>query len=66
MKTKLAALALLALATAAVFASGMPWYKWMNTMDRTLLCSQTSPGKTWIQYQGPFMESKCRKPGNPQ
>jgi hypothetical protein len=59
-------LLLLTLASAAVYAAGAPWYKWMNKEDRTIICSQLSPGETWVRYQGPFSESTCRKPGNPQ
>jgi hypothetical protein len=66
MKARLWVWIILALGAAAAFASGAPWYKWMNRADRTILCSQTSPGATWVIYQGPYMESKCRKPGNPQ
>lgn len=66
MKPGIAALVALALACAAAFASGAAWYKWKNKFDGTILCAQTSPGETWIIIQGPFMESQCRKPGNPQ
>jgi len=65
-KSKFAVLVLLALACFEAFASGAPWYKWINRADRTILCAQISPGDTWVKYQGPFMESQCRKPGNPQ
>ncbi len=66
MKPRFAVLAMLALVSFAVFASGAPWYKWRNLIDRTILCSQLSPGESWVKIQGPFMESQCRKPGNPQ
>ena len=66
MKSKLVLLAALALTSVAAFASGAPWYKWQNSYDRTVLCAQISPGATWQIIQGPFMESTCRKPGNPQ
>lgn len=66
MKSKIVVLIILALACVEACASGAPWYKWMNTVDRTILCEQTSPGEFWVQYQGPYMESQCRKPGNPQ
>jgi hypothetical protein len=65
-KTKIAALFMLALFCTAAFASGAPWYKWKNKFDRTIICAQLSPGETWYVFQGPFMESQCRKPGNPQ
>jgi hypothetical protein len=57
---------ILALLATAAIAGGAPWYKWQNSYDRTILCAQTSPGETWFVVQGPFMESQCRKPGNPQ
>lgn len=66
MKLKTALLAALALACASAFASGAPWYKWQNSLDKTMLCSQNSPGEAWAIVQGPFMESGCRKPGYPQ
>jgi hypothetical protein len=66
MKSKFAALLILTLACGVASASGAPWYKWINRFDRTILCAQLSPGETWVQYQGPFIESQCRKPGMPQ
>jgi hypothetical protein len=65
-KSRLAALVLLALICVAAFASGAPWYKWQNRIDRTILCAQTSPGDIWDKYDGPYMESRCKKQGNPQ
>lgn len=65
-KSKWVLLFVLALTCAAASASGAPWYKWQNNFDRTIMCSQNQPGETWIIVQGPFMESQCRKPGNPQ
>jgi hypothetical protein len=66
MKSKIALLVILALGCSTAFASGAPWYKWKNNYDGTILCAQFSPGDTWFKFQGPFMESQCRKPGNPQ
>ena len=66
MKSRITALILLALVCVAAFASGAPWYKWKNRFDGTILCAQISPGETWYKYLGPFMESICKKPGNPQ
>ena len=66
MKSRFAALFMLALFCSAVLASDAPWYTWVNTTDRTTLCAQVSPGDTWVIYKGPFSESHCRKPGNPQ
>lgn len=66
MKSKIAVMLLLTLASAAALASGAPWFKWMNRYDRTIICAQVSPGEAWVQYQGPFMDLRCSKPGNPQ
>jgi hypothetical protein len=66
MKFKTALLVALGLTCTVAFASGAPWYKWQNSYDNTMLCSQNAPGETWHIVQGPFMESQCRKPGNPQ
>ena len=65
MKSKFATLVILVLICGAAFASGAPWYRWMNKIDRTTLCLQTSPGNAWFIYKGPYMESQCRKPGSP-
>jgi hypothetical protein len=66
MKLKFVILMVLMSAAGASFGGGAPWYKWINRADRTILCSQISPGETWMVYQGPFMESRCKKPGMPQ
>ena len=66
MKSRLAILLMLALFCGAAFASGAPWYAWRSKMDGTLLCTQISPGEAWYKYRGPYMESHCRKAGNPQ
>ena len=66
LKIGIIAPALLALVGVLAFASGAPWYKWKNQVDKTTLCAQTTPGDAWEQYQGPFMDSRCKKPGNPQ
>ena len=66
MKSRIAVMVMLALLSVAAFASGAPWFKWMNKFDRTIVCSQLSPGEAWVKYQGPFSESRCSKPGNPQ
>ena len=54
------------LACGSAFSSGAPWYRWINTVDRTILCAQVSPGNVWEIYQGPYRDSQCKKPGNPQ
>ncbi|MBV8665704.1 MAG: hypothetical protein JO269_04395 [Burkholderiaceae bacterium] len=66
MKYKAIALALLAAICTGALASGAPWYKWRNKLDRTILCAKISPGDAWEVVDGPYMESRCRKPGNPQ
>ncbi|OIQ88490.1 hypothetical protein GALL_296240 [mine drainage metagenome] len=66
MKSRVAALLVLLLVGSAAFASGAPWYRWINTTDRTILCSQIPPGVGWILYQGPYQESRCKKQGNPE
>ena len=66
MKQKIAVLVLLTLTCFAAFASTAPWFKWRNLADRTIICSQLPPGESWVKVQGPFMESQCKKPGNPQ
>jgi len=65
-KSKFAVLVGLALLGIAAFAAGAPWYKWINQAEGTIVCTQASPGDGWVEYQGPFSESRCRKPGNPQ
>ena len=58
-------LLLLSLACTEAYAAGAPWFKWKNRVDRTILCAQVSPGSSWVQYQGPFSESRCKKAGVP-
>lgn len=41
------------------------WYRWQNANDPLILCSQTPPGDGWVMVQGPFRDSACRKPGQP-
>jgi hypothetical protein len=65
-KSKIAITLALSLTATAAFAGGAPWFKWMNRYDRTIICAQLSPGEAWVKYQGPFSESRCSKPGNPQ
>lgn len=60
------ALLLLLLASITAIAAGAPWFKWISTADHTIICNQLSPGEGWVKYQGPFMDSQCRKPGMPQ
>jgi hypothetical protein len=64
--SRLAALVMLALICVTAFASEAPWYKWKSKVDRTIICAQTSPGEFWVMYQGPYRDSSCKKPGNPQ
>jgi len=66
MKSRISVLIAMLVICVAAFGAGAPWYKWKNKVDRTVVCAQISPGEAWFQYQGPFMESQCRKPGNPQ
>jgi hypothetical protein len=66
MKAKYLLLVIALAAGMAAHASGAPWYRWMNRVDRTILCSKISPGDAWEKYQGPFQDSRCRKEGNPQ
>jgi hypothetical protein len=65
-KAGFAAVIALALVAVAAYASGAPWFKWKNSVDGSIICAQVSPGKAWFKYQGPFMESRCKKHGNPQ
>jgi hypothetical protein len=62
---KYAAWSILALFCMAAIASEAPWYKWQNQEDNTVLCAQTPPGEAWNLYDGPYMESRCKKRGNP-
>jgi hypothetical protein len=65
-KSRFVLLLMLVLACVAAFASTAPWYKWINTKDRTILCLQTPPDDDWVQYQGPYKDMQCRKPGAPE
>jgi hypothetical protein len=50
----------------SAFSSGAPWYRWQNRVDKTILCAKVSPGDVWVVMDGPYMESRCKKQGNPQ
>jgi hypothetical protein len=50
----------------AALASGAPWYRWKNAVNKTVMCAQVSPGNVWEIIEGPFMDSRCKKPGNPE
>jgi hypothetical protein len=64
--SRLTAFIVLMLFCGSAFSSGAPWYRWINRVDKTIICAQISPGDFWDKYQGPYMESRCKKPGNPQ
>lgn len=66
MKSQLTALTILLLISVAAYASGAPWYKWQNKVNKTVMCKQLSPGEAWYKFQGPYRESNCRTPGYPQ
>jgi hypothetical protein len=66
MKLRLTLIILSMLLSGTVLASGAPWFKWQNTVDHTVMCSQVAPNELWVIYQGPFQESNCRKPGYPE
>lgn len=61
----LAALTVLAFNAAAAKA---PWYVWKFKVDGVVtgetVCAQSMPG-TWMQFGGPFKDSKCTVPGTP-
>jgi hypothetical protein len=40
-----------------------PWYKWISTFDRRIVCTQTSPGEGWALYAGPYQDAQCRRLG---
>lgn len=65
MKLRLLVFALLGLISIAAIAAEAPWYKWVNTVDRTTLCAQLPPGDAWVRVQGPFKDALCRTPGVP-
>ncbi|HSY27007.1 MAG TPA: hypothetical protein VK832_05860 [Burkholderiaceae bacterium] len=66
MKSRLTALLALMLACSMAFSSGAPWFRWKNKVNKTIMCAKISPGDVWVVMDGPYMESRCKKPGNPQ
>ncbi len=66
MKLTVCVTAMLALACAAAFAAGAPWYKWISQESGAIVCTQSPPGEGWVVFQGPFSESRCRQLGNPK
>ena len=66
MKIKAVAMLMLLALGADALSGTAPWYRWRNQLDRTIMCAQTSPGNAWEPMDGPYMDSRCRKAGNPQ
>ncbi len=66
MKSKMVVLVAMLLIGVVAYASGAPWYRWLNLTDNMIVCAQNSPGEGWVQYKGPFSESRCVKPGVPE
>ena len=57
------ALILLALGSVA-FAGGVaPWWEWKSPKGN-IVCAQTSPGKGWVKWTGPYSDLKCSVKGN--
>jgi len=64
--TALVAPMVLMLVCGTAFSSGAPWFRWKNKVNKTIMCAKTTPGDVWVVMDGPYMESRCKKPGNPQ
>jgi hypothetical protein len=68
MKVRIVLVALVAaliLFSLPVLASEAPWWEWRNLTTRDIVCAQTSPGKDWVKYTGPYADLKCTTRGTP-
>jgi hypothetical protein len=65
MKAKFAAIALLSVFSASLFAAPAPWHLWRSQLNGRHYCAQTPPGPGWELVGGPYKDSRCEKPGKP-
>ncbi len=49
----------------AVIAAPAPWYLWKSKLDGSVWCTQTPPGKGWVQIDGPYKDAHCKTIGRP-
>ena len=49
----------------SLWAGPAAWYKWHSGDNDFDICSQTSPGETWVAVKGPYEDALCRKLGVP-
>ena len=66
LKTRLALFLALACIGTMAWSTGAPWYRWKNVVNRTMMCAKVTPGDAWEKFDGPYMDSRCKKQGNPQ
>ncbi|MDR2365398.1 MAG: hypothetical protein LBD68_06025 [Zoogloeaceae bacterium] len=52
----------LLLPLSALQAAPAPYYRWMNLIDGSRVCSQLSLGQGWKKVGGPYKDSRCQKP----
>lgn len=41
------------------WAGDAPWWEWKNLESGSIVCAQTSPGKGWVKYTGPYVDLRC-------
>ncbi len=65
LKTKIAAIAILAAFSASILAAPAPWFLWRSKLNGQRYCTQSVPGPGWEKVGGPYKDSRCVKPGEP-
>jgi hypothetical protein len=41
------------------WAGAAPWWEWRSTESGDIVCAQTTPGKGWVVYSGPYDDLRC-------
>jgi hypothetical protein len=67
MKVKVAMTVALALSivSSSALAGRAAWHEWKNLTSGATVCAQTSPGKGWVIFSGPYTDLKCTTRGTP-
>jgi len=48
-----------------LWAEPAAWYRWRSPYDDIVICSQISPGDSWVVMNGPYKDASCKKLGVP-
>jgi len=56
----------LSIMSSSVLAGTVAWHEWKNLTSGAIVCAQTSPGKGWVVFSGPYTDLKCSKRSTPR